>query len=144
MKRVLVILAAAILVLTLATGTAFAAKHDKKTKPTTPEVLVTDWAGQITAALGDNEYTFVPVDTQYGISFILDCGPAWFAKVLLANGDAKVTGEIEKSKSGALEIGVQSVTDSTGATFKIKGEGKPPWAGGNGHKPATAGVPDDD
>jgi hypothetical protein len=144
MKRVLVILAAAILVLTLATGTAFAAKHDKKTKPTTPEVLVTNLSGSITADLGHNEYTFVADDTAaYPDSFILDCGPVWYKVVTLALGPATVTGEVETSKSGALEIGVQSVTANNG-TFVIKGEGKPPWAGGKGHKPATAGMPDAD
>jgi hypothetical protein len=144
MKRAIVILAAMTLVLTLATGTAFAAKHDKKTKPATPEVLVTDWAGTITASLGDNEYTFVPIDTQYGASIVLDCGPVWFKVIDLAMGDAKVTGEIETSKKGVVEVGVQSVTDSSGTTVVVKGEGKPPWAGGKGHKPAAAGGPDDD
>jgi hypothetical protein len=144
MKRAVVILAAMALVLTLATGTAFAAKHHKKTKPTAPEVLVTDWAGTITAAQGHNEYMFVPDDTQYGASFVLDCGPVWFKEIVLALGKATVTGEIEKSKKGAAEIGVQKVTDSSGTTFTIKGEGKPPWAGSKGHKPASAGAPDKD
>ena len=141
MKRMIVILAAATLVLTLTTGTAFAGKgHKDPPQPKTPETLLTDWPGEITGALGHNEYTFVPADTQYGSSFILDCGPVWYKVVTLALGAAKVTGEIETSKNGTMELGVHSVTDSTGATFKIKSEGRPPWAG----KPASAGIADDD
>ena len=93
-----------------------------------------------------NEYTFVPSDTQYGASFILDCGPVWYKVVTLALGAATVTGEIETGKHGALEIGVQSVTDSAGVTTVVKGEGKPPWAGGpGGHgEPGDPDEPDDD
>ncbi|MEI6449368.1 MAG: hypothetical protein WCP98_05370 [Actinomycetes bacterium] len=144
MKRMIFILAVATLVLTLATGAAFAGKGPKTPPPPPPtkcpETLVTDWPGVITADLGHNEYTFVPTDTQYGASFVLDCGPDWYKVVTLAMGAATVTGEIETSKKGILEIGVHSVTDSAGATTVVKGEGKPPWAGG----PGGHGQPDDD
>jgi hypothetical protein len=143
MKRAIVILAAMTLVLTLATGTAFAAKHHKDPPPKTPEVLVTNLPGLITADLGHNEYTFVADDAvAYPASFVLDCGPVWYTVVTLARGEATVTGEIETSKKGILEIGVQSVT-ATNGTFVIKEEGKPPWAGGPGGH-GKPGTPDDD
>ena len=136
MKRVILILAAVTLVATLATGTAFAAKkQSKQLKIATTEVPVTDWAGEITGTAGPNEYLFAPVDTTYGTPIILDCGPAWFAVVNLALGSAIVTGELESKDGGTTwELDAHSVTDSTSATFTIKGEGKPPWAGGRGHK----------
>ena len=145
MKRVIFIVAVATLVLTLATGAAFAGKGPKDKdppKPKVPETLVTDLAGTITGKVCANEYTFEADDkVTYPDSLILDCGPAWYQKVELEVGAAAtVTGELEKCKDGIqTELGVYSVTQNGTKITVREGPGKPPWAGG----PGGHGQPDD-
>jgi len=99
-------------------------KPDKDEKDAdAPSVTVTGTIGTRTDADGDTEYTLTTGST----TLVLEAGPKWFygAKHPLQPFVGKRATVVGEQATGSNELEVRSVNGTV-----IRGDGKPPWAGG--------------
>lgn len=125
-RQVLVVLAACALVVALAVpalGAKGNAPGQQKDKPAKAPITLTGTIEKVTTA-GEKRYTLA----DGGVTYTLEAGPKWF----FAAGAYPLDPYVGKHVTvvGELAAGTTQVDVTSVDGTALRGEGKPPWAGG--------------